>query len=368
MRKSIRKISGLTLAAAIMWTGGRDQSTFNALSIQEPQDAGASPVCPGRPFYVQPTEATVKNTGLSLEVHCIVGGTYLERDLPGPSESPDLLRRYLEQPPYEGLSDEAYVALMEEAVQLWPESRFAHAGLARGILSGHRERTVAEERRAAPEYLQAAEIAFAEGKVRYIRDIADVLGDLRDRDALNRYLARALKLTSDQGEQHALYLFGGRALEKAGDDSAELYLRKAIEIRPLGTWEAYEGYVTFLLEKRRPQHVLELLSPELEAQQVVPRWYLHNMRCSALLNLGRQDEARAECDKAREAQRPASLPYRLVSSDAKNCKGNEVFSSRDAGEPGGSKSCNPPGTCAARRRRIAPAGASGRPPACLSRR
>jgi hypothetical protein len=136
---------------AIMWIGAWDQSTFNARA-QNPDDARESPICPGRPFYVQPTAATVKNAGLSVEVVCIVGGTYLERDLPGQAESPDLLPRYLEQPPYEGLSDEAYVKLMEEAVQIWPESRFAHAGLARAILRGHSGRTLAEKRRAAPEY------------------------------------------------------------------------------------------------------------------------------------------------------------------------------------------------------------------------
>ena len=301
MRKFMRNISGLILAAAIMWTGGKDQSTLNTVSGQAFDDARTSPVCPGRPFSVQPTETTVKNTGLSLEVLCIVGGTYLERDLPGPREDPDLLRRYLEQPPYDGLSDEAYVAKMDEAVQRWPESRFAHAGLARAILRGHREPTLAAKRRAAPEYLRAAEIAFAEGKVRYIRDIADLLGDLGDRDGLNRYLAGALKLTRDQGEQYALLLYGGRALGKAGNESAaDLYLRKAIEIRPVGTWEAYELYIAFLFEKRRPQHVLELLSPALEAQNLLPAWYLHNMRCRALTNLGRQDEARTECDKAQE--------------------------------------------------------------------
>jgi hypothetical protein len=309
MQRSLRNISAVVLVTAIMSAVKGDKPTVSAKPAQEPQDAGSSPVCPGRPFDVQPSEADVKNTGLSLETWCVIGGTYLERDLPGPRETPDLLRRYLEQPPYEGLTDEAYVAVMEEAVQLWPESRFAHAGLGRAKLRGHRERTVDEKRRAAPEYLQAAEIAFAEGQVRYIRDIADVLGDLRDRAALNRYLARALKLTSDQGEQYALYLFGGRALGKAGDNSAEGYLRKAIEIRPLGTWEAYEVYITFLLEKGRPQQVLELLSPELEAQQVVPSWYLHNMRCSALRSLGRQDEARAECEKAQEAA-PPQIPGR----------------------------------------------------------
>src|SRR2546425_2483832 len=147
MQTFLRKTSALILGATIMWAAGGDQPTYSAKAVQEPRDAGESPVCPGRPFRVQPTEATVKNTGLSLEVICVIGGTYLERDLPGPRESADLLRRFLEQRPYDGLSDEAYVALMEEAVQLWPESRFAHAGLGQAILRVHRERTVAETRR-----------------------------------------------------------------------------------------------------------------------------------------------------------------------------------------------------------------------------
>jgi tetratricopeptide (TPR) repeat protein len=229
----------------------------------------------------------------------------LSENLPGPRETPDLLRRYLEQPPYEELRDEAYVAVMEEAVQLWPESRFAHAGLGRAILRGHRERTIAEKRRAASAFVSAAEIAFAEGKVRYVLDIADVLGDLQDRDGLNRYLTRALAMTRSEHERYGLYSRIGRALSKAGDDSAEIYLRKAIETQPTGTWESYELYGTFLLEHGRARDVLDLFSPELEARQIVPPAYLLAMRCNALQKLGRADEARSECDRARTAAPPA---------------------------------------------------------------
>jgi hypothetical protein len=284
-------------------------ASIQLYTIQEGQDSQQSPVCPGRPFFVQPTETDMTNTGLSLEVLCVVVGTYLDRDLPSPSESPDLLRRYLEQPPYAALSDRAYLAVMEEAVQLWPTSRFAHVGLAQAILRGRAEPTSTEKRRAAPEYLKAAEIALAEGKVRYGPQIADLLGDLGDRDGLHRYLERALAITPQEEERSVLYLDFGRALGKAGDERAETYLKKAIESRPEGTWGAYEVYITFLFDQGRPKDVLDLLSPQFEAERVVEPRYLHLMRCRALQRLGRQGEAEVEC---RQRERRARMSECLL--------------------------------------------------------
>jgi hypothetical protein len=205
----------LVLALSFVWSVLGNTPTFGARSVQRAQDFDRSPVCPDRPLYVQPTEATVKDTGLTLEVLCIVGGTYLERDLPGPGESADLLRRYLEDPPYDGLGDEAYVALMEEAVRLWPESRFARAGLARAILRGHRERTIAEKRRAAPEYLKAAEVAFAEGKVRYVSELAHLLGDLGDRENIERICDACLR-THASGTRTISFVPGIRPCVRKG--------------------------------------------------------------------------------------------------------------------------------------------------------
>jgi hypothetical protein len=281
-----------------------DSQTLGVTSIelnpvQQVQDSEQSPVCPGRPLFVQPKETDVQNTGLSLEVLCVVRGTYLERDLPSPDESPDLLRRYLEQPPYAALGDRAYLAVMEEAVQLWPTSRFAHAGLAQAILRGHGEPTIDKKRRAAPEYVKAGEIALAEGRVRYAPQIASLLGDLGDRDGLHRYLERALAITPQENERSGLYVDFGRALGKAGDEQAETYLKKAIESRPEGTWGTYEVYITFLFDQGRPKEVLDLLSLQFEAQRTVEPAYLHMMRCRALQRLGRQGEAEVECQKAR---------------------------------------------------------------------
>ena len=273
-----------------------------------PQDFVLSPVCPERPFYVQPTRADIKNSGLSLEVLCIVGGTVLERDLPGPGEDADLLRRYLEEPPYAGLTDEAYVNVMKEAVQMWPGSRFAHAGLARAILSRDGEATIDERQQAASAYLKAAEVAFTENKVLYASELAQLLGDLGDRGSMYAYLSRALRLTREEQERFVLYLEFGRALAQTDDPDAEGYLQNAIATRPEGTWGAYEVYITFLMERGRPQDVLTLLSPALEAQNLIDPSYLHMMRCRALARLGRQVEAQAECHTALERLPAQSTP------------------------------------------------------------
>lgn len=291
------------LAVGMPWIAGDRQSvgvtSIQLSAAQQVPDFTQSAVCADRPAYVQPTETDVQATGLSLEILCIITDTPLDRDRPAATESPDLLRRYLEQPPYAGLSDAAYLAAMQEAVQLWPASRFSHAGLARAILRGHRERTAAEKRQAASEYLRAAQIAFTEGKVRYALELSELLGDLRDRTAIDWYVTGALELTPGEQDRYLLYLRFGRALGKVGDQRADRYLQKAIETRPTGTWEAYEFYATFLLDAGRPKDVLTLLAPELARRETVPDHWLHGMRCRALQRMGRELEAQTECDKPR---------------------------------------------------------------------
>lgn len=54
-------------------------------------------------------------------------------------------------------TDEAYLLLMQEALGLWPSSRFAHAGLAEAFLaSGYRETANTQMRRAALAEFKAA--------------------------------------------------------------------------------------------------------------------------------------------------------------------------------------------------------------------
>jgi len=181
-----------------------------------------------------------------LEVLCVIADTYLFRhDLPGPDESPDILRRYLRQGPYENLSGAEYRTVMEEAVRLWPQSRYAHAGLAQVLLAGHgAQASPADKRRAADEWLTAAEIAFSEGRVRYVLELAQILTDLGDKAALDRYFQRVFELLppGDTGPWYGSYLQYAQTLAKLSDERAETYFQKAIAVRPEGVWGAYEGY------------------------------------------------------------------------------------------------------------------------------
>src|SRR2546425_3860345 len=183
---------------AFVWLGMLPLQSW----AQEPQTE-ENPVCPGRPLAVQPTEKDVAETGLSLEVLCILGDTWLARyDPPGPEESPDLLRRFLRQGPYGKMSGAKYRAVMEEAVHLWPKSRYAHAGLARALLGGHTapdaQPSAADLRRAADEFQIAAEIAFSKGGIppNYIENgLVQSLTELGDKQALDNYFKRVFELT-----------------------------------------------------------------------------------------------------------------------------------------------------------------------------
>ena len=143
-------VSGLLYAALVALA-----QTTEATESSDDDDEENS-VCEawGRPRFIEPIEGSK----LSIEVQCIIGDTYLARINPaGPNENPDLLRRYLRQEPYKfgTMSGAEYRAVMEEAVRLWPQSQYAHAGLAFALLGGRGaadvESTPAEKRRAARE-------------------------------------------------------------------------------------------------------------------------------------------------------------------------------------------------------------------------
>lgn len=194
----------------------------------------------------------------------------------------------------------------------WESFRACRAG---PILSRHGEATIDEKQQAAFAYLKAAEIAFTEKRVLYASELAQLLGDLGDRSSMHAYLNRTLRLIPQEQERFVLYLEFGRALAQGDDPGAEGYLQNAIATRPEGTWGAYEVYVTFLMERGRPQDVLNLLSPVLEAQNLIDPSYLHLMRCRAFARLGRQAEAQAECQTALER-----LPFQGNPTCAVGCQ------------------------------------------------
>jgi len=258
-----------------------------------------NPVCPGRPRYVQPTEEDVKNTGLSLEVLCVITDTALDRhNRPGPGESPDLLRRYLQQGPYENLGSAEYRAVMEEAVRLWPQSQYAHAGLARALLGDNVapgvQPTPADKRQAADELLLAAEIAFKEGKtpndLDYGITLPHLLAQLGDKAALDRYFERVFDLVPEGEGRYRSYYDYAQALDKLGDERTETYFHKAIEVSPKGVGDAYYAYTRYLLNYHKAQAVLELLVPNSQADRVMSKPDFHYFRCQALEQVGRETE------------------------------------------------------------------------------
>jgi tetratricopeptide (TPR) repeat protein len=216
---------------------------------------------------------------------------------------------------------------MEEAVCLWPQSQYAHAGLAYALIGDHVapdvKPTPADKRRAADELLLAAEIAFKQGKTPDDLDygfvLPNLLAKLGDKAALDRYFERVFGLVPEGEGRYRSYYEYAQALDQLGDERAETYLQKAIKISPEGLEEPYYGYTRYLLKHHKAQAVLELLVPNSPADQLISKPDFHYFRCQALEQVGRKVEAAEACQKARDltpprggipvpAERPGSGP------------------------------------------------------------
>ncbi|HEX9940507.1 MAG TPA: hypothetical protein VGG03_00710 [Thermoanaerobaculia bacterium] len=232
--------------------------------------------------------------GLTPEVAALIADTPLMRDLPGPEDTAEVIRRYLRKGNYEKLSPERYTALMEDTVRRWPESRLAHEGLAQALLGGHGDPSPEALQRAAKEYLAAAEIGFSHGEVHYEMVIADVLGRTGDKAALDDYFAKVFSLIGDEKERYGAYLSYAQALSRLGDRRAEEYFLKAIDVSP-GGLDPYELYAVYLLETGQPRKVLDLLSPQVLESAVSTRDFFRGLRCRALKQLGHDPKQEADC-------------------------------------------------------------------------
>jgi len=194
--------------------------------------------------------------------------------------------------------------VMEEAVRLWPKSYYAHAGLARALLGGHTapdvQPTPTDLRRAADEFQIAAEIAFSKGKIpdHIGNGLVQSLTELGDKNALDNYFKRVFELLTKsrnpegyvRDQRCVSYLGYAQALAKLGDERAETYFQKAIQLSPEGVGDAYEFYGRYLLDHGKAQAALDLLTPDSKAQRVLPEDLFRNMRCQALEQLGRRRE------------------------------------------------------------------------------
>ena len=195
---------------------------------------------------------------------------------------------------------------MEEAVRLWPQSHYAHAGLAQALLGGHGSQgDPADRRRAADEFLIAADIAFSKGSVLYVTELSQLLADLKDKAALDRYFKRVFELLPEGEGRYRNYLDYAFALDKLGDERAETYFQKAVAVSPKGVGDAYEFYGRYLLDHGKAQKLLEFLAPNSKAERAMYQPVFHYQRCQALERLGRKAEAAVACQQARDLRPPS---------------------------------------------------------------
>jgi len=194
---------------------------------------------------------------------------------------------------------------MRDTVKRWPSSRFAHEGLANALLAAdggqHGAQGSATKEAAASELLAAAELALAEGQLRYQLQLAQLLADVGDRQGLDRFFTPALKLATDRTDRYVTCLAYADALARFADARADEQFGCAIENRADGIFAPYELYADHLLELRRYQDVLDLLTPAVIERAEMLRGLFFDMRCRALVGLGHDASRERDCQQAEEA-------------------------------------------------------------------
>ena len=234
---------------------------------------------------------------LSPEVRELIAGTVLQRDLPAPTEPPEVIRRYLRLGRLEDLPFESYVKLMRRTADRWPESRLAHAGLS-AVLRNEHDRTPSPEelREAATHLLRAAELSLLEGRLRYQDAVADLLPRVGATEEAETFFEHALEVADDEGDLYVTHLAYADVLARSGqDERADAQYEAGIARRPDGIYGAYELYSVHLMKTGRFQRVLDLLTPEVVADAEILHDFFLGMRCKAARSLGADPETLPDC-------------------------------------------------------------------------
>ncbi|MEO0248693.1 MAG: hypothetical protein ABIN58_03945, partial [candidate division WOR-3 bacterium] len=132
------------------------------------------------------------------EVWELIETTYLghAEEFPDPGEPVVVLKKYLDRETH-SLNDftqdisqipkfDQEIAEWELLVKAYPQSRHALVGLAQYLkLKAQLTHDVEWTRKAADLYIRAAEIALKHGRIRYTRELADLLTELGDQPSLD---------------------------------------------------------------------------------------------------------------------------------------------------------------------------------------
>src|SRR3989442_1635887 len=253
----------------------------------------------------------------ATQVQELLETTYLGRaaNLPDPGEPAVVLQKYLEQNAhgyYERLIGQEQkldreLAVWQALAQQYPQSRHALVGLANHYgMKAKASGDVGYTRQAAEAYIRAAEIALEHSRIRYTREIADLLVELNDGTRLDKVFGRILALPKDLDQFHyylALVNYAD-ALARLGDDRAWDYFEEAITFHPENNLEAINRYARHLLDWNLTQRAFALLNASLTSEQRVRFYLLAFLRREAMQKAG-LDTASADAEIDRIYQRAA---------------------------------------------------------------
>jgi len=197
----------------------------------------------------------------------------------------------------------------EELVESFPESRHAHKGLATAYYNQYlKDNDLSHVSLALDEAIRASKIGFSYGRVLYIPWIKKMALEADRTDDAGDWFEEILKVEPDNYSVNYHY---AKLLQEIKKERAETYFLKAIEVRPIGNFDANVGYVELLLDNGRYQEVLD--NSILEGERAFYMDFLHGY---ALEKLGQGEEAVDYYEKYEEMSETFPVPDKYKITDS----------------------------------------------------
>lgn len=209
----------------------------------------------------------------------------------------------------------------------YPESRHIFEGLGRiykELWIHTQENTYLLK--AADAFIQAEDMGIKYGikydeivnASHYIDEVADILSILSDRQRLDKYFSRVLKLNP---ENYYAYLYYAKALSRLNDKRADKYYEKAISLRQQGDFQPVVDYAEHLLDREKDKEALDVIQL-LTNPSEYDAFYPHFLKGLALERMGRLEEAEEEYNKYSKFR---DIPKTSANENERNIPVDDVF-------------------------------------------
>lgn len=236
-----------------------------------PPNQGAATVLSSQTSNLNATEPSVQE---------LLETTYLghAEEYPDPGEPAEVLKKYVERDTHkylEGASEQLQeldreIAEWEMLVAEHPQSRHALARLAE--LYRNKAELMQDKswaRKAADLYIQAAEIGLAHDRIRYTRELSELLVELNDKAELDEVFEVILAQPRDGDRDHyyrALVDYGDGLAWLNDEQRAWRYFEDAVDFHPEQNVEAINRYARHLLDRGYAQQAFDILDNRLTSE------------------------------------------------------------------------------------------------------